>query len=88
MPDELLVTVLGAGASRRLGYPKQLVSVGGEPLIRRVCRTAIEAAIADVLAGRSKRGRVPELWDGSAGERIAHDLWHWLQPRYQAAQAA
>src|SRR5688500_15905033 len=48
MPEELLVTVLGAGASRRLGYAKQLVSIGGEPLIRRVCRTAIEAAIGPV----------------------------------------
>jgi CTP:molybdopterin cytidylyltransferase MocA len=48
MPDELLVAVLAAGASRRLGRPKQLVELGGEPLIRRVCRTAIEAGIGPV----------------------------------------
>ena len=29
-------------------------------------------------AGRGKRGRVPELWDGHAAERIAADLWQWL----------
>jgi UDP-N-acetylglucosamine 2-epimerase (non-hydrolysing) len=51
-------------------------------------RAAIDAAIADVLAGRSKRGRIPELWDGRAAERIADDLWQWLQLRYPAAEAA
>ena len=48
MRDELLVAVLAAGASRRLGRPKQLVEVGGEALIRRVCRTAIVAAVGPV----------------------------------------
>lgn len=48
MPDELLIAVLAAGASRRLGRPKQLVAFGGEPLIRRTCRAAIEAAIGPV----------------------------------------
>ena len=40
--------------------------------------TAILAAVHDVLAGRGKRGKVPELWDGRAAERIASDLWQWL----------
>jgi molybdenum cofactor cytidylyltransferase len=48
MPDELLVAVLAAGASRRLGRPKQLVALGGEPLVRRACRTAVGAAIGPV----------------------------------------
>jgi UDP-N-acetylglucosamine 2-epimerase (non-hydrolysing) len=39
---------------------------------------AIRAGVADVLAGRGKRGRVPELWDGHAAERIAADLFLWL----------
>lgn len=30
----------------------------------------IRAACADVLAGRTKKGRVPELWDGHAAARI------------------
>jgi UDP-N-acetylglucosamine 2-epimerase (non-hydrolysing) len=41
-------------------------------------RGAILAATGEVLAGRGKRGRVPELWDGHAAERIADDLGRWL----------
>ena len=39
-----------------------------------------------VITGRDrgKRGRVPELWDGHAAERIAAELASWLgaAPRY------
>jgi UDP-N-acetylglucosamine 2-epimerase (non-hydrolysing) len=34
----------------------------------------IRAAVADVLAGRAKQGRVPEGWDGQAATRIAEHL--------------
>ncbi len=39
---------------------------------------AIRAAVADILRGAGKRGRMPELWDGQAAHRIADDLWRWL----------
>jgi len=48
LPD-LVVTVLAAGASRRLGRPKQLVPIGGEPLLRRQCRCALKAQVGDVV---------------------------------------
>jgi UDP-N-acetylglucosamine 2-epimerase (non-hydrolysing) len=41
-------------------------------------RGAILQAVAEILARRGKRGRVPELWDGRAAERIAADLSAWL----------
>ena len=41
-------------------------------------RAAILSSVAEILAGRGKRGRVPELWDGHAAERIAADLYAWL----------
>ena len=44
-------------------------------------RNAIVGAVDEILAGKGKHGNVPELWDGSAAERIAADLWHWLQQR-------
>lgn len=50
MPERLLVAILAAGASRRLGRPKQLVNVGGEPLLRRQCRVAIESGVGPVAA--------------------------------------
>ena len=39
---------------------------------------AIRRQAGEILAGRGKRGRVPELWDGRAAERIAADLASWL----------
>ena len=39
---------------------------------------AIRHGVAEILAGRGKRGRVPEYWDGHAAERIAADLHRWL----------
>ncbi|MEO0972267.1 MAG: UDP-N-acetylglucosamine 2-epimerase (non-hydrolyzing) [Pseudomonadota bacterium] len=41
--------------------------VGNDP-------TAIKAAAAEVLAGRGKAGRRPELWDGHAAERIVEHI--------------
>ncbi len=46
--NRLLLVVLAAGASRRLGQPKQLVVLGSEPLLRRQCRLALEAGIGPV----------------------------------------
>jgi molybdenum cofactor cytidylyltransferase len=45
---ELLVAILAAGASRRLGQPKQLVKIDGEPLLRRQCRIALETNIGSI----------------------------------------
>ncbi|MBT9505796.1 UDP-N-acetylglucosamine 2-epimerase (non-hydrolyzing) [Rhodoferax sp.] len=49
-------------------------------------RTAILTGVQEILAGRGKRGRVPEYWDGHAAERIASDLYQWLMGK-QASQA-
>jgi UDP-N-acetylglucosamine 2-epimerase (non-hydrolysing) len=44
-------------------------------------RRKILQGVAEVLAGRGRAGRVPELWDGQAAQRIAADLWQWLSAR-------
>ena len=41
-------------------------------------RATILGAVDDILAGRGKRGRIPELWDGHAAQRITADLYQWL----------
>jgi UDP-N-acetylglucosamine 2-epimerase (non-hydrolysing) len=57
------------------------VSQGTNTLVGRDV-AAIRAGVDEVLAGGGKRGRVPELWDGRAGERIAADLASWLIARH------
>ena len=49
-------------------------------------RDAILSCVDSIMAGGGKRGRVPELWDGHASERIAADLAQWLSAR--AAKAS
>lgn len=41
--------ILAAGASTRLGEPKQLVQLGGESLLERAVRTAREAGLSPVI---------------------------------------
>jgi UDP-N-acetylglucosamine 2-epimerase (non-hydrolysing) len=42
-------------------------------------RDVIVGAMQEILAGRGKRGRAPEFWDGHAAERITADLYQWLK---------
>jgi UDP-N-acetylglucosamine 2-epimerase (non-hydrolysing) len=41
-------------------------------------RALVVASVDAILAGRGKRGRAPELWDGRASERIVAHLTAWL----------
>ncbi|NNE30562.1 MAG: nucleotidyltransferase family protein [Saprospiraceae bacterium] len=47
-PDKLAIIILAAGASRRLGQPKQLVRYQGEPLLQRVAKECLESELGDV----------------------------------------
>lgn len=46
--EKISAVLLAAGASKRFGSPKMLARVGGEPLIRRVTRSFVEAGFAEV----------------------------------------
>ncbi len=46
---KIAAVVLAAGASRRLGRPKQIVALGGETLVERAVRVAMEAELAPVI---------------------------------------
>ena len=53
-------------------------------------RGAIARGFDAIMSGKGKRGRLPELWDGHAAERIAAHLSDWLahRPTPATAQAA
>jgi molybdenum cofactor cytidylyltransferase len=53
-------------SSRRLGRAKQLVSIGGEPLLRRQCRYALAARVGPVL--------VILGWDADQHRQVIADL--------------
>lgn len=43
------VVLLAAGASVRMGGPKQLLQVRGEPLVRRIAKTALRSKVESVV---------------------------------------
>jgi UDP-N-acetylglucosamine 2-epimerase (non-hydrolysing) len=51
-------------------------------------RERIASCLTEILAGRGKRGRRPELWDGRAATRIADDLAAWLTARSERTEEA
>ena len=59
---------------------------GTNTLVGRNARRARECVEA-ILASGGKRGRIPELWDGHAAERIAEDLADWLNRAYAGSEA-
>ena len=50
-------------------------------------RSLILRCVAEIRAGVGKRGRIPELWDGRASERIVAHLLPWLAQRAEPAYA-
>lgn len=48
-PGPCVVVVLAAGGSSRMGRPKQLLDVDGEPLVRRAAQVAMDAGLGRVL---------------------------------------
>jgi len=56
------------------------VEQGTNTLVGRNRAVAL-ARVDEILRGGGKRGRIPELWDGHAGARIAAELHAWLELR-------
>jgi len=50
-------------------------------------RALIHRCVGEILSGGGKRGRIPELWDGHASERIVAHLVPWLARRVESALA-
>lgn len=69
--------VLAAGASTRLGTPKQLLVHEGEPLVRRAARAALAAGASPVIVVLgAESGRVRVALDGLPGvELLLNERW-------------
>ena len=74
--------ILAAGTSSRLGQPKQLLTIDGEPIVKRVARAALAAQLAHVIVvvGHAADQIGPWLDDLDIG--IA------LNPDFEAGQAS
>jgi CTP:molybdopterin cytidylyltransferase MocA len=68
----IAAVVLAAGASRRLGRPKQLVEIGGETLLARAVRIAREAGLSPVIAVLADPALAPLAQ--AAGAAVAMNL--------------
>ena len=68
--------IAAAGASRRLGRPKQLVLVDGEPLLQRTIRCAVGAGAEPVFAVLGgHRQDIQSAIDFGSATVIANDTW-------------
>ena len=86
------VMIMAAGASRRLGQPKQLLQYKGDTLIRRICKEAIEANCGNVtvVTGYDHEKMEKEIadlelnvffneeWEEGLGASIRNGLQHIL----------
>ncbi len=72
----IAAVVLAAGASTRLGEPKQLVKLGGETLLERAVRTAREAGCSPVVAVLGAAAElIAEQCDLSDAVVVVNELW-------------
>lgn len=60
MMGEIGIIILAAGASKRLGYPKQLVHYLGKPLIQRMTEMAVNSSCQPVVVVLGAYGEVIE----------------------------
>ena len=73
--------ILAAGASRRLGRPKQLLDLGGEPLLRRTVRNAMDSTLVEVLLVLGSRANEIAASVGDLGQRTV------INPRFAVGQS-
>jgi molybdenum cofactor cytidylyltransferase len=68
--------ILAAGASTRLGEPKQLAMLGGERLLERAVRVAVEAGCAPVVVVLGAQAeRILAECDFEAAQIVINEAW-------------
>jgi len=72
----IAAVVLAAGASTRLGHPKQLLLHDGEPLVRRAARAALEGGAEPVVVVLGAHAElVRRALDGLPVSAVVNDAW-------------
>lgn len=75
-PMPIAAILLAAGASRRLGRPKQLLKLDGETLLGRAIRLATEAGAAPVIAVLgAHREAIFEAVEFGGAQAVVNDEW-------------
>jgi molybdenum cofactor cytidylyltransferase len=73
---EHAIVILAAGASRRLGRPKQLVEIGGQPLVRRAAEAALATGSRSVhVVVGAEASRVRGALEGLPVGVILNEEW-------------
>ena len=82
--------ILAAGASRRLGFPKQLVEIGGEPLLRRAARAVLATQPSDavVVLGHAADRCAAVVADLPLRRLVAPDWQRGMGPSLRSGLAA
>jgi len=75
------IVILAGGTSSRLGRPKQLLELGGEPLLRHTVRRALASSAADVVLVLGSRAEEIGAAVGELGQRIV------INPDFAAGQS-
>jgi 4-nitrophenyl phosphatase len=95
---QVAAIILAAGGSVRMGRPKQLLTIGGQPMVRRVTQAVCATGLAQVVAiVGAQAEKVQQALAGLPVEVIVNSLWeeglatslraglHALRPEIQAA---
>jgi molybdenum cofactor cytidylyltransferase len=100
LPQSAVIVLLAAGESRRYGGIKQLADIGGEPMVRRAARAALDtganvivvtgshaAAITTALADLQLLVTHHADWQEGMGSSLAAGIRH-LHDRFPSASGA
>src|SRR3954451_14628645 len=63
------IVILAAGTSSRLGQPKQLLDLGGEPLLRHTLRNALASRAGEVVLVLGHQAETIRAAVGEHGQR-------------------
>jgi molybdenum cofactor cytidylyltransferase len=75
-PSPVAALVLAAGGSTRMGQPKQLMLLGGRPMVRRVVAAVCDAGLSQVVVVVGAHGEnVKQALTGLPADIVVNEAW-------------